>query len=146
MVFRQAVGSKAGIFLESLLDNLSLLYELYLPRRAESKYTLGELMNGFSKKFIEKMKIKKDSEEIIQFSKMMDDLFKIAEPIRNQVGSHFNISGMDISDKEVMSFLDQTIALAKTLICRQCDGLPQRKDQDSWKCDCGKTILYPGHK
>ena len=143
---RQAIGSKTGVFLESLLDNLSLLYELYVPRRSEPRYTLGELMNCFSRKFIEKMKIEKDSGEKIPFSRMMDDLFQIAEPIRNQVGSHFNTSGMDISDKEIMSFLDQTIALAKTLICRQCGGWPQQKSQDGWKCSCGKTKLYPEHK
>ena len=142
---RQNAGSKAGVFLESLLDRLSLLYELHAPRRPEPKYTLGELLNCFSKKLINSMKINYESQEI-SLSEVMNTLFEIAEPIRNQVGAHFNISGMDISDKEVMSFLDQTIKLGKALICSQCGGLSEKKKTDCWTCSCKQTKLYPLRK
>ena len=139
---RQAIGSKPGVFLESLLEHLTLIYALNAPRKANPVYTLGELMSCFKNKFIEKMKIKKENNEI-SLSAIMNNLFEIAEPVRNQVGAHFNASGMDISDKEVMSFADKAIDLGKALICSQCGGLPQKKRSDCWKCDCEKTSLYP---
>ena len=142
---RQIAGSKTGVFLESLLDHLSLLYELRLPRRSDSKYTLGELMNCFSKKFIEQMKIKKESGELLLLE-IMNSLFELKEPIRSQVGCHFNTSGMGLSDKQTMSFLDRTIELGKALICPQCKGLPEKKKTDCWKCSCRQTGLYPLHK
>ncbi len=142
---RQAAGSKAGVFLESLLDSLSLLYELHAPRRPEPKYTLGELMSCFSKKFISKMKIVYNDQEK-PLSEIINKLFETAEPIRNQVGSHFNISGMNISDKEIMPFLDRAIELGKALICSQCGELPQKNRNDCWTCGCAKTKLYPLRK
>ena len=142
---RQNASSKAGIFLESLLDSLSLLYELRVPRRPEPKYTLGELLSCFSKKFINNMNIEYNSHKK-PLSEIMHKLSQIAEPIRNQVGAHFNISGMDISDKEVKSLLDTTIELGKMLICPQCNGLPERKKPDHWACNCEQTYLYPLQK
>ena len=129
--------------MESLLDSLSLLYELKVPRRPEPQYTLGELMNCFSKKFIDKLKVKKGNDDFVPLSSVINELFQTAEPIRNQVGAHWNINGMDISDQEVMTFLDKTLELGKTLICNECSGLPQQKKQDGWQCACGKTSLYP---
>ena len=140
---RQNAGSKAGIFLESVLDYLSLLYECRLPRRPEPQYTLGELMNCFSKKFTDKLKVKKGNDDFVPLSSVINELFQTAETIRNQVGAHWNIAGMDISDQEVMTFLDKTLELGKTLICNECGELPQQKKQDCWQCGCGQTELYP---
>ena len=138
-------SSKTGVFLESLLDYLTLIYELNTPRRAVPIYTAGELMNALSKKFIEKLEIKKNH-NTITLSKIINSLFQIANPIRNQVGCHFNEIGQLISDKEVMSFLNKTIELGKALICDQCGGLPQKRCTDCWKCSCEKTSLYPMKK
>ena len=142
---RQATSSKASIFLENLLDHLTSIYELNVPRKTNSVYTLGELMNAFSKKFISQMKIKKD-DDIITLSNIINSLFQLAIPIRNQVGCHFNEIGQHISDEEVMFFVSKTIELGKTLICSQCGGLPQREQIDCWKCNCDKTRLYPVKK
>ncbi len=142
---RQIVASKTSVFLENLLDHLTFIYKLKLPRRASPIYTLGELMNAFPKKFIKQIQIKKDNKTII-LSDMINNLFQITNPIRNQVGCHFNEKGSDISDKEVHSFLNKTIELGKTLICDQCKELPQRKQTNCWKCNCGKISLYPIEK
>ena len=72
----------------------------------------------------------------------MKELFNIAEPIRNHIGSHWNESGVDISDKEVMSFLDITIKTEKIFIFSECKGLPIKKKSDCWNCSCDKTSLY----
>ena len=74
---------------------------------------------------------------------MTDASFHNAEPIRDQVGFHWNESGMDISDKEIISFLDLTIEIGKNLICSECEGLPIKEKSDCWNCGCGKTSLYP---
>lgn len=140
---RQSSGSKAGVFLERILDHITLLYRLYAPRKPDSSYTLGELINCFSYKFIEKMKVKKHTGSEILLSNTMKGLFNIAEPIRNKVGSHWNESGMDISDQEVISFLDITIEIGKNFICSECGGLPIKEKSDCWYCGCGKTSLYP---
>ena len=140
---RQNAGSKSGIFLESLFDDLTLLYKLPVPRKPEPIYTLGELMNCFSKKFIQKIEIKKNNNEPIQLSSIMDELFQMAEPIRNQVGCHWNNIGQDVSDHQIMDFLDRTIEFGKMLICNRCGMLPKKKKSDCWKCHCENTSLYP---
>ena len=140
---RQIAGSKAGIFMESLLDHLTLLYNLYVPRKPEPIYTLGELINCFSNKFIQKMKIKKNTGNEIPLSNIMKDIFNITEPIRNKVGCHWNNIGQHFSDHQIMLFLEKTIEFGKMLICSQCGGLPNKKKVDCWKCDCEKTSLYP---
>ena len=140
---RQTAGSKAGVFLESLLDHITLLYALPAPRKPESVYTLGELITCFSKKFINNMEIQYDAGNKIPLLNIMNGLFQITEPIRNKVGCHWNDIGMHFSDHEVMSFLNKTVAFGKMLICKQCGGLPQKKKSDCWKCGCSKTSLYP---
>ena len=140
---RQIAGSKAGIFLESLLDRLTLLYSLKAPRKPEPIYTLGELISCFSNKFIEKMKIRKNTGDEILLSDTIEDIFRITEPIRNKVGCHWNNIGQYFSDHDIMSFLEKTIEFGKIFICSQCGGLPQKKKTDCWQCSCGKTSLYP---
>lgn len=143
---RQIAGSKAGIFMESLLDHLTLLYSLYIPRKSEPIYTLGELIGCFSNNFIEKMKIKKNTGSEMPLSNIMKDIFNITGPIRNKVGCHWNNIGQHFSDHQIMSFLEKTIEFGKMLICSQCGGLPNKKKVDCWKCDCEKTSLYPFRK
>ena len=92
------------------------------------------------------MKIKKNDNSEIQLESVMNNLFNIAEPIRNQVGSHWNEKGMDISDQEVISFLDTVIKVGGNFICSECGGLPIKKKSDCWNCSCGKTSLYPLNK
>ena len=102
-------------------------------------------MNGFSKKFRNSLKINYEGQEK-PLSALIESIFQIAEPIRNQVGSHWNKEGMNISDKEIMLFLEKTIELGKVLICQTCEGLPQKRKSDGWKCSCGKTNLHPLHR
>jgi recombinational DNA repair ATPase RecF len=144
---RQIIASKSGILLEGLLDHLSLRYRCKLPRQPEPNYTLGDLVNALPKKlkqslFIEKI-ISKENTETIQLSSVLEEINNLAW-IRNQIGCHFNISGMDISDREVREFAEKTIAFAKTLICDQCGEMPSKDRTGSyWQCKCRKTRLHP---
>jgi len=60
--------------------------------------------------------------------------------IRNQVGCHFNISGMDIPDNEVRDFGSATIALVEALICPNCGALATKTANDGThlRCSCPK--------
>ena len=137
---RQAVASKAGIFLESLLDQLALLYGCRLPRRPEPEYTLGELLNCFGKKIRSAMKcevhVASKPPKGISLKAILDALAE-AEWIRNQVGCHCNAHGLDVPDNDVQTFGEKTIVLAETLICEVCGSLPLRdKTGTYWQCHC----------
>lgn len=137
---RQAVASKAGIFLESLLDQLALLYQCRLPRRPEPEYTLGELLDCFGKKLRPAMKCetyaKGQPPKEIPLKPLLDALAG-TEWIRNQVGCHCNIHGYDVPDRDVQEFGEKTIALAEALICAVCGSLPLRdKTGTYWQCHC----------
>lgn len=147
---RQAVASKAGIFLESLLDQLALLYGCRLPRRPEPEYTLGELLDCFGKKLRSAMKCEAHTKgqppKEIPLKPLLDALAG-TEWIRNQVGCHCNIHGYDVPDKDVQEFGEKTIALAEALICAVCGSLPLRdKTGTHWHCRCAADVglrLYP---
>lgn len=147
---RQAVASKAGIFLESLLDQLALLYGCRLPRRPEPEYTLGELLVCFGKKLRPALKCevraKGQPPRGIPMKPLLDALAE-TEWIRNQVGCHWNMGGFDVPDKDVQQFGEKTIALAETLICAVCGSLPIRpKGGTHFQCRCADDEglwLYP---
>ncbi|MFQ5687304.1 MAG: AAA family ATPase [Candidatus Scalindua sp.] len=62
----------------------------------------------------------------------------------NQVGCHFNIFGMEISDADVRQYGEITIKLANTLICDKCGELPCRNKSGSyWECKCGSAYMHP---
>ncbi|NNN05572.1 MAG: AAA family ATPase [Elusimicrobia bacterium] len=137
---RQAVASKAGVFLESLLDQLALIYECRVPRRPEPEYTLGELLDCFNKKLRAALKCEvlvagKVAKEIAL--KPILDGISGTEWIRNQVGCHWNTAGADVPDKDVLAFADKTIQLAEALICAACGSLPTKRKAGAYlQCRC----------
>ena len=144
---RQIVASKAGILLESILDHFALRYRCRLPRQPEPDYTLGELIDSLPRRFKEIIKIIKfeETNESKEYS-LMTILKEITELswIRNQVGCHFNITGMHVSDTEVKNFGYKTIELANTIICDACGEIPNKNRTGSyWECKCKKTQLHP---
>jgi len=147
---RQMVASKAGIFLESLLDQLALLYECKVARKPEPVYTLGELLGCFGKKLRTALKceIHADGAEPkeVALKPLLDGIAAITW-IRNQVGCHWNNAGFDVPDADVEKFAQKTIELANTLICAKCGSLPiKNKTGSHWQCRCSKgngLYLFP---
>lgn len=144
---RQIVASKAGILLESLLDHLALLFRCKLPRQPEPNFTLGDLAVSINKRLKKLLQIHRiiSEEEITEISiePLIESIKELAW-IRNQVGCHFNLSGMDVSDPDVKIFGKRTIALAETLICPKCGEIPGRNKSGSyWECKCKMTQLHP---
>lgn len=147
---RQAVSSKAGILLESILDDLTLLYECSLPHNKLNLYTLGALLNGCSKLFL-----KRNLTVTVNTSWNADgqpenwqatasraayDKVNRLQFIRNQVGCHFNTPGMEIPDDEVREFGSATIALVEALTCPNCGALATKTASDGThlRCSCPK--------
>jgi hypothetical protein len=147
---RQAVASKTGIFLESLLDQLALLYECKVPRKPEPSYTLGELLDSFGKKLLSALKselhIDVAPATATALKPLIDDVAAFSW-IRNQVGCHWNMTGFDVPDADVLKFAERTLALAGAIICPKCGSLPTKsKSGTYWQCRCkeGKGLrLYP---
>jgi energy-coupling factor transporter ATP-binding protein EcfA2 len=147
---RQAVSSKAGILLESILDDLTLLYECSLPHNKLNLYNLGALLNGCSKLFSKhNLRVTVNANWNVDgqpenwqatASKAAYDQVNGLQFIRNQVGCHFNAPGMEIPDNEVRDFGTATIALVEALTCPSCGALATKKATDGTylRCSCAK--------
>lgn len=146
---RQIVSSKAGILLESLLDHLALLYECKLPRKPEPQYTLGDLTDCISSKLRKTLKIENMAEDTLVVAEelALESILNTISGmnwIRNQVGCHWNISGMDIGNSEIEGLANGTIQLAESLVCEYCGELPRVENDGSfWRCRCSRKRLYP---
>ncbi len=147
---RQITASKAGILLESILDNLCLRYRCRVARSADSSYTLGELLDATTALF-KKAEVRRPALEPTgqpmnppQFttSKPDDVLGKLRALafIRNQVGAHFNVSGLEIADSDVEGFADLTVQFADALSCPRCGQIPSRDAETHFECSCPSTM------
>lgn len=145
---RQAVASKAGILLESLLDFITLKYRCAIPRNSRGEYTLGELVSGVDSKLAKELKCRKEnttssSKTEIPLKPLIDAATAITW-VRNSVGCHFNSLASDITDGEVKTFGKNVLNLSSHLICPSCQMLPTRRPSGSfWQCRCGQIELFP---
>jgi hypothetical protein len=148
---RQRVAQEAGILLEAILDHLALVYRCRVPRTASSDYTLNELLDGttslFKKLSLEKPKTLGDPAatngveyETVNpkaaFGKLKDTAF-----VRNQVGAHYNLTGMEISDAEVKEFGQLAVELVQGLSCTVCGQIPGKKGTSHYECSCPKSAV-----
>jgi hypothetical protein len=145
---RQAIASKAGIILESLLDFITLKYRCSVPRNARNEYTLGDLTCAIDSKLAKALYCRKPSGAASEKSnipiKPLIDAATGAQWIRNCVGCHLNALGSDVSDGDVHRFAQSVLALAEILICASCGALPVRRPSGSyWQCICGEIELSP---
>ncbi len=150
MFDRQAVSSKAGILLESILDDLALHYGCSLPRNKLNEYTLGVLLNGCSKLFSRhRLTVQVNANWNVDGqpenwqateSQAAYDRVNAMQFIRNQVGCHFNLAGMNIPDGDVRDFGTATIELVEALTCPNCGSLATRIaiDGTHLRCTCAK--------
>ena len=145
---RQIVASKAGIFLESLLDDLALKFRRPMPRKAAQDYTLGELLDAFGNKQrallrTEHLDAASTVIKNIQLGPMLDDIDTIAW-VRNQVGCHFNVTGQNISDADIRIFGEKVVMLADALICPEGGDVPKQNKSGSYlQSKSGRCRLYP---
>jgi len=157
---RQDVASRAGILLESILDTLALQYGCRTRHTRNDDHTLMELSNACSRLLgrlkigksphlvnapLNKEQVREAVEENFTITCPLDIFSKIKDSsfVRNQVGCHYNISGMEISDEEVEEFGDDVLSLAIGITCQNCGTLPGRNRGTHFECPCGLTKLMP---
>jgi hypothetical protein len=145
---RQAVASKAGIQLESILDFLTYQYNCKMPRQTEPNFTLGALAMGIDSKLGKLMKTigpgPNMQGRVETLLKPLIDELTSKSWIRNRAGCHFNSLGSDITDQEIKDFGSKVLTLAEALICPNCEAFPESKRSGSfWQCGCGKVELHP---
>ena len=157
---RQDVASRAGILLESIFDTLALQYGCRTRHTRNDDHTLMELSNACSRLFgrlqigkspqlvkvpLTKEQVREAVEENFSITCPLDIFSKIKDSsfVRNQVGCHYNISGMEISDEEVEEFGDDVLSLAIGITCQNCGTLPGRNRGTHFECPCGLTKLMP---
>ena len=150
-VDRQAVAAKSGVLLEAALRELCILYRCKLPLDAEGRHTLGEYLNGLDGKLRRLMKSVSTSpatspsggtEHVTELLPLLQEIESIAW-IRNLVGAHFNLDGMNLSEAEVRQFAKATCALLDALICGKCGELPRKNQGSFFTCGCKAQELHP---
>lgn len=145
---KQIVASKAGIFLELILDNLALMYRCKLPRKADPFFTLGEYIGAFGRDLKRNLKIEivNENGDRTEETPLIDFFNVLPEDslIRNEVGCHFNLTGDQYSNEDIKEMADNTLKLAKILICPECGELPYKNRSGSYyECKCNRKRLYP---
>lgn len=136
---RQAIASKAGVVLESMLEFITRKYRCLLPYDGTAEHTLGDFVGGIDSKLSKLLKIKKNGKET-ELKPLLDTSIS-AQWIRNCVGCHFNLKGSDVTDQEVKDFANAVIAIADAIICPDCYSLPKKNSGSFWHCSCKENQL-----
>lgn len=145
---RQITASKAGIFLEMILDYLTLLYRVSVPRKPSPDYTLGELLDAFPSKKRGLLRVvhldsQGNSTREKEIGPILNDLNRFTW-IRNQVGCHFNLPGQEISDRDVRQFAEKVVELGEAVICQESGDFPRKNKTGSfYQSSSGRCRLYP---
>lgn len=144
---RQVVASKAGILLEGVLDRLGRQFQCKLPLKNDPDFTLSEYTGGFSSALKRLLRVERkksdDSIESIEIGNKLE-LSTDQTWVRNQVGCHFSVGGMTISDHDVEEFGRRVVDFTSIIVCETCGEYPNRNKSGSyWECKCGSTRLYP---
>jgi hypothetical protein len=147
---RQGLASKAGVLLEAALRELCLLYKCKMSFNAEGQHTLGEYLNGIDSKLRKLMKcVTNTNGASASTVSQTTDILPLLEAvdslawIRNQVGAHFNLAGMDLTDTQIADFAKSTCALLDNLVCLQCGELPRKNTGSFFSCGCKARELHP---
>lgn len=134
---KQIIASQAGLTLELLCQKLSVSLSVSIHRKANDKYTIGDLWPGI------KAKLKKVS--VLQ--SLLDDIDRelIA---RNMLGCHANEFALSMSDSEIMSFANNILKFYQMVYCQECQqwiSLPALQCDIVAECACRK-IQYLNKK
>lgn len=122
------IASISGVFLERICQKLSTSLSISLHRKAEDKYTLGELWPGI-------FKILKKSSLNQMASKINHFLF-----IRNFIGCHYNEWAESLSNQEIIEFANSVQSLYESVFCCDCACWITKLDNE-FKCKCGALKL-----
>lgn len=147
----QAISSKAGVVLEAALDFLTQLYECHVPRRADARYTLGDLLPALDKKLRLSLKVEiqvavkegvTSTVETVQLGPILDELARIAQ-VRNVMGAHFNELSFELLDAEAARFAENVLKLIDAMTDQEASWPRSKKSGSYWATSCGTRRLHP---
>ena len=145
------MASKAGVLLEAVLGHVCFLYECKLPCKVSGNYTLGDYLSGIESKLrkllktvtiVQDKKAGQQTETTMEIKPLLDAIDSTTW-IRNLVGAHFNMQGMDVSDAQILQFGTATTTLLDALICSGCGELPKKNTGSFYSCGCKARQLHP---
>lgn len=150
---RQRTASKAGVMLESTLDDLALTYRLKLRKDESGTNSLGELLDASGKLFTKyKLGVQRDvnwdnagvkSKLVSTDPKSAFDRIVTLKFIRNQIGCHWNPIGDEIPDEDVREFGKATADFIESMTCPNCGHLASKTTSDgrNLRCTCKKQAV-----
>ncbi len=139
---RQGVASKAGVFLEEILFGVAEKFHLRIPMPHHAA-PIGALAQGITNQLKPLLTAKvTSSNETVALGVELRALGEM-NWVRNQVGSHFNLSGYEVSNAEVLEFGRRVLTAARAVFCSGCASMPSRNAGSYWKCRCGARELHP---
>jgi energy-coupling factor transporter ATP-binding protein EcfA2 len=145
---RQAIASKAGIFLEELLRFIAM-NRGKVPLQVDQKFSLGMLAGSIDSKLAKLLKVEEwptGATAPLTSTELKPLILAATEWswVRNEVGAHFSVPGFEIPDEDVRTFAERTLELAKRLLCSACGELPNRNKSGSYlECRCGARRMHP---
>lgn len=140
---RQAIASKAGVFIEESLDFLTRRLRLKTVRDRKEGLTFAEFAEGIEKKIAPLIKIKLRDGTVIEVGQVLRRIVD-RNYIRNRVGAHFNVDGAAIPDREIIAYGEDVLLVAKALFCPECGKPPDKnKAGTCFECACGARSLEP---
>lgn len=140
---REAAASKAGIFVEEVLDRLTLTLKLKTARGGKGELTIGQLAEGISSKVAKFVVATPKGGLPVPIGELLRKIADMKD-VRNQVGSHFSLAGMFIPDQDVLIFCADVLRVVEAFFCPACASPPDKnKNGGCWECGCGQRQLAP---
>ena len=140
---RETAASKAGIFVEEVLDRLTLTLKLKTARGSKGELTIGQLAEGISSKVAKVIVATPKGGSPVPIGELIRKIADMKD-VRNQVGSHFSLAGMFIPDQDVLTFCGDVLKVVEAFFCPSCASSPDKnKNGACWECGCGQRQLSP---
>lgn len=131
---KDILASKAGTFLELILNKLRYSLNLSIPAQCKDKYTISDIWDNLHKV------LTKNKGFYNRHSKIIDNI-NSTKFLRNTNGCHYNDWAQNISKDEIKIFARNVMDLYKVIYCKQCGTYIKRINNDDYACKC-KNLNY----
>jgi len=147
----QTIVSKAGTLLEAVLDFLTIKYHCAVPRNADGKYTIGEMLPNVKGKLRKALSVevgRRDASGALVYAPAisLEDLFERLDKIvtiRNVMGAHYNPLSFELRDEDALEFGRVVLTLVETLMDPQVGWPTKNKGGRYWHTPGETRRLYP---
>ncbi len=149
----QLVCAKAGYILEAALNFLTVHYECSVCRKAEDRYTLGDLLPAIDKKLRAALSVERKTGEdtsglpiylLTSLTPILDELLRIAQA-RNMFGCHFNALSFELLETDAILFGRKVLDLMECLTDEE-GGWPRNGKSGKYWATSGETRRLSPYK